>query len=270
MECRGRRRNGEVFLAQVWLSTFSTASGPRLAAIILDASSDLRDREEVGLQRLMISSRVLVRAVSHEIRNLCAAIAVVHANLRRVPGLAGNEDYLALGTLAEGLGRLVSAELRPSLEDGESEVDLHEVLDELRIIIEPSFKEDDAAVRWQVPDDLPRVLADHHGLLHVFMNLANNSQRAMRQSEQKELAISAAVEHGRVVVRFNDTGAGVADPDNLFKAFHQTSGGAGLGLYVSRALVRAFAGELRHEPQVYGCCFAVDLARAHPIGVLKT
>jgi len=264
MECRGRRRNGEVFLAQVWLSTFSTTSGPRLAAIVLDASEDLRDREESALQRLMVSSRVLVRAVSHEIRNLCAAIGVVHANLRQVSGIARNEDYLALGSLVEGLGKLVSAELRPSSESGLAEVDLRDVLDELRIIIEPAYREEEATVRWEIPERLPRVLADRHGLLQVFMNLANNSQRALRESPQKDLTVSASCEKARVVVRFNDTGRGVEKPDQLFHAFHQASDGAGLGLYLSRALVRAFAGELRYEPQAYGCCFAVELIPATP------
>jgi PAS domain S-box-containing protein len=33
MECRGERKDGEIFLAQVWFSTYSTRSGPRLAAI---------------------------------------------------------------------------------------------------------------------------------------------------------------------------------------------------------------------------------------------
>lgn len=269
LECRGRRRDGEVFLAHIWLSTFLTSDGPRLAAIVFDTSEDLRDREELGLHRLMTSSRVLVRAVSHEIRNLCAGIAVVHANLRRVPGIAVSEDFQALGTLVDGLGRLVSAELRPPSENSTVSVDLREVLDELRIVIEPSLRDEEIEVRWKVAEDLPPVYADRHGLLHVFMNLANNSQRAMRGSEQKELAIAATVESGRVVVRFIDTGPGVARPEQLFQAFQQAAEGAGLGLYLSRALVRSFAGELRHEPRAYGCCFAVELAAARSAAELS-
>ncbi len=260
LECRGRRRDGEVFLAHIWLSTFLTPDGPRLAAIVLDTSEDLRDREELGFHRLMTSSRVLVRAVSHEIRNLCAGIAVVHANLRRMPGITGSEDFQALGTLVDGLGRLVSSELRPPSGSSTASTDLREVLDELRIVIEPTLRDEEITVRWKVPDDLPPVYADRHGLLHVFMNLANNSRRAMRGSEQKELAIAATVESGRVVVRFSDTGPGVARPEQLFQAFQQAAEGAGIGLYLSRALVRSFAGELRHEARAYGCCFAVELA----------
>jgi signal transduction histidine kinase len=55
----------------------------------------------------------------------------------------------------------------------------------------------------------------------------------------------------------------------LFQAFQQAAEGAGLGLYLSRALVRSFAGELRHEPRAYGCCFAVELAAARSAAELS-
>lgn len=260
LECRGRRKNGEVFLAHVWLSTYMTPGGPCLAAIVLDTSDDLRDREELGLQRLLSSSRVLVRAVSHEIRNLCAGIAVVHANLRRIPGITASEDFQALGTLVEGLGRLVSSDLRPATESGPASVDLREILDELRIIIEPALDEEEIKLRWKIEENLPPAFADRHGLLHVFMNLVNNSSRAMRGGDLKELTVEAKAEAGRIVVRFSDTGPGVQKPELLFKAFQHSAEGSGLGLYLSRALVRSFAGELRHEPSNFGCCFAVELA----------
>src|SRR5207249_4754745 len=45
LECNGPRRNGDVFLAHVWLSTYVTSGGPGLAAVVWDASEHLRDRE---------------------------------------------------------------------------------------------------------------------------------------------------------------------------------------------------------------------------------
>jgi len=262
VECRGRRSNGEAFPAHIWLSTYTTLSGPRLAAIVLDTSEELRDREELGLSRLMASSRILVRAVSHEIRNLCAAIGMVRTNLRRVPGIGENEDFQALGTLVDGLGQLASSELRSFPEKARASLKLSEILDELRIIIDAAFREDDATVAWEVPEDLPPVSGDKHGLLHVFMNLSSNSQRALQRVAERRLTISASVEGDRVVVRFIDTGPGVAQPDLLFQAFQQAADGAGLGLYLSRALMRSFAGDLRYEARPSGCCFAVELARA--------
>ena len=67
---------------------------------------------------------------------------------------------------------------------------------------------------------------------------------------------------GPVLVRFEDTGPGVQQPERLFQPFQHGSDATGLGLYVSRAIVRSFAGDLRHEPRPRGSCFAVELARA--------
>ncbi|MCC7173622.1 MAG: PAS domain S-box protein [Bryobacterales bacterium] len=262
LECKGRRSNGEVFPAHVWLSSYTTVSGPMLAAIVLDASEELRDREAVGFDRLMQSSRVLIRAVSHEIRNICAAIAVVHANLRRVPGIEQYEDFKALGTLVEGLGQLVSSELRTAAQKTPTSVDLKELLEEFRIIVEPSFAEEETNVEWRIPADLPAVQADRHGVLHIWMNLAANSRRALRKVDSGLFSVTAAVERDRVVVRFMDTGPGVAQPELLFQPFRHSSDGTGLGLYLSRALARSFAGDLRYEPRSAGSCFAVELPAA--------
>lgn len=262
LECKGRRVNGEVFPAHIWISSQETSAGPGLAAIILDTSEELRDRQAVGFDHVMQSSKILVRAVSHEIRNVCAAIAVVHANLKRLPELEGNEDFRALGTLVEGLGQLVSSELRPASERAPAELNLHEVLEELRIIIEPAFAEDDAVVRWMIPGRLPPVIADRHGLLHVFMNLARNSQRAIRGQPDRRLVIGASEERDRVLIRFSDTGPGVSRPDLLFQPFQREAGGSGLGLYLSRAILRSFAGDLTFEPQSYGACFVVSVPAA--------
>jgi C4-dicarboxylate-specific signal transduction histidine kinase len=97
-------------------------------------------------------------------------------------------------------------------------------------------------------------------LLQVFLNLARNSQRAMQTCERKELTIAASAEEASVVIRFADTGVGVRSPQQLFRPFQQGADGTGLGLYVSRAIVRSCRGELRYEARPAGCCFAVVLA----------
>ena len=49
------------------------------------------------------------------------------------------------------------------------------------------------------------------------------------------------------MVRFEDTGTGIANPENLFRPFQRDAQATGLGLYVSRALVKSFGGELVYE-----------------------
>jgi two-component system sensor kinase FixL len=260
MQCSGRRREGDVFLADVWFSTYKTSAGPRLAAMLVDSSEDLRDKEESSLHHLLVASRLAVGAVSHEIRNVCGAMSVVYENLSRDPELAQSEDFRALGNLLEGLGKIATLELRQSAGSEElATVDLCSVLDELRIVIEPPLRESSITIRWELPDVLPLVWADRHNLLQVFLNLIKNSQRAMQDRERKELTVSASVESGRVVVRVRDTGHGIPDPERLFQPFQQGAEATGLGLYLSRAFVRKFKGDLRYEPEPAGCCFALDL-----------
>jgi len=260
MQCYGRRRDGEVFLADVWFSTYQTKSGPRLAAMLVDSSEDLREREEFSLHQLLAGSRLVVGAVSHEIRNVCGAISVVYANLSRNESLAQSEDFRALGDLVEGLGRIATLELRQSTGTPElNGVDLQSVLDELRIVIEPAFRESGISIRWELPEVLPRVWADRQNLLQVFLNLTKNSERAMRDQGRKELIVSASISGQRVVVRVRDTGPGIAAPERLFQPFQRGAEATGLGLYLSRAFVKAFTGDLRYEPEATGCCFAVEL-----------
>ncbi len=258
MECRGRKRDGEPFLASVWFSSYRTRSGPRLAAVVADVSEELRDREESGLRQFMDGSRVVIATVCHELRNMCGAIAVLHANLGRSAGIAGNEDYKALSTLVEGLGKIASLELYQSATDL-SAVDLMALLDELRIIIEPQMRESGIHVIWRTPPSLPKVRADRHTLLQVFLNLIKNSARALENANPKTIMIGAESSHDRVTVRVTDTGPGVGAPQYLFQAFQPAAQATGLGLFISRALLRRFGGDLTYDPPAKGSCFTITL-----------
>ena len=259
LQCTGQRSDGEVFLAGVWFSTYSAISGPRLAAIIVDLSEDLRNREELSLDHLLKNTRILMSTVAHEIRNLSGAVLVVHKNLSRIKELEANEDFRALGSLIQSLERMSALELGSTPAQNGEVVELTSVLDELRILIETTYRESEINVQWDLQERLPLVWADRYGLVQVFLNLAKNSQRAMMSSETKRLHIAASEENGKVVIRFEDTGIGVALPENLFRPFQRGAQSSGLGLYVSRAIMRSFGGELAYEPTSEGACFAVVL-----------
>jgi two-component system, LuxR family, sensor kinase FixL len=259
LHCTGQRSDGEVFLAGVWFSTYSTISGPRLAAIIVDLSEDLRNREDLSLDYLLKNTRILMSAVAHEIRNLCGAVLVVHKNLSRVKELESNEDFNALGNLIQSLERVSALELSSSSDQNGQVVELTSVLDELRILIEADYHESSIEVRWDIQELLPLVWADRYGLIQVFLNLAKNSRRAMASTGTKRLRIGAREEEGTVTIRFEDTGTGIASSENLFRPFQRGANSNGLGLYVSRAIMRSFGGELSYEPRLEGCCFAVIL-----------
>lgn len=265
LQCKGHRSNGEVFLAGVWFSTYTAASGNRLAAIFVDLSDELRSREDLNLDYLLTNTRILMSAVSHEIRNLCGAALVVHKNLTKIDVLHGNADFEALGTLIHGLEQISAMELRGSAEQRRTAIELTSLLDELRVLVEAVGQEHEILMQWQEASELPLVWADRYSLMQVFLNLVKNSFRAMEGVETRQLSVTTTVHEHTVTLRFEDTGVGIADPQTLFRPFQRDAKATGLGLYVSRALLKSFGGELVYEPRNRGCCFAVVLERVtHP------
>ena len=259
LQCRAQRGSGETFLAGTWFSTYRSPTGNRLAAIVVDLSEELYSREDLSLDYLLKNARILMSGVSHEVRNLAGAALVLHQNLGRVQALSENEDFVALGTLMHGLDKLSAMELASSPGDERQLIDLGSVLDELRVLLESMCRKEGIELEWAVPDVTRSVWADQYGLIQVFLNLAKNSRRALENAPVKRIRITTVQENHSLVIRFEDTGPGISNPETLFRAFQRDAKATGLGLYVSRALMKSFGGDLTFEPREQGCCFAVTL-----------
>src|SRR6202044_3859126 len=167
-----------------------TSAGPRMGAMVLDTSEYLRTYEESSFHQMLASSRIMMAAVSHEVRNVCGAIALVHENLSRSGKLQENKDFETLGTLVLALERIAAMDLRQTASHAAG-ADLPPLLDELRIVIDSALREGGVTTRWEIEDDLPPVWADRQSLMQVFLNLTKNSERAMEEQERKELTVSA-------------------------------------------------------------------------------
>ncbi len=265
-QCQGYRDNGEIFLAHMWFSAYSTLEGKRLAAIVVDSSDELRDREERGLDQLLTGNELVVAAMAHEVRNACEAMGMLCEDLAERYGLAQDKSFRGLDNLVAGLEVIASHELKSETADLIEEVPLREVLDNLRIVVEPAWREIDGTVQWHLPDDVPFVYAEPHGLLQAFLNLVQNSHRAVLEGTTRELNISVSSKERKVLVKFQDSGPGILNPEALFQPFQRTAAGNGLGLYLSRLIVRSYNGELAFERQLRGSCFVVELEQSRNHG----
>jgi two-component system sensor kinase FixL len=263
IECTGYRRDGEVFSAQVWVSAFGDPEEGGLGLVVFDASEQLRSREEGRLQSLTASARIILGSFWHETRNFCTALRLTTAALRRNPAVADAEELVAILSLVDGLEKLCSAELRPADRSTEEDcASVRVVLDHLRVVVEPAFREHGAAIEWRIADELPLVRAERHALLQVFLNIARNAAKAMEGAQGGVLLVDAAPRNEKVLVLFRNNGPEVPRPELLFSPFQPEAEGAGIGLFVSRAMVRSFGGDLRHERYDGFTCFAVILEKA--------
>lgn len=253
---------GDSLFVQLWLSQYQSGSESRLAVIFCDVSEQRRDSEELGLQQLLTSSRIVANAVLHEVRNLCAAASVLHSNLSQVPGVTDSDEYKALGTLVRGVTELAPNVAVDGALPNASEVNAASVLQDLHTILGPSLRESGTALVCEIAVGLPWVLAERVALLQVLLNLAHNSQRAIASCPRPRIQITAQEEAGMVVIRLLDNGPGVSMPERLFQPLQPGADANGLGLYISRALLRTFGGELRYEDRPQGSCFVVELVPA--------
>lgn len=250
-----RRLNGSHFPVAVWFSTWQEDGHARLAGILVDTSEEVREREHETFRHLANSNRLLAGAVAHKIRNLCSAVRVVTSNLGRNPAVAGDADFGALSTLVESLMRIAAFDLTNDKDPITSRVDLSAVLDELRVVIEPDWTEIGGEIEWDAAGMLPFVHADPHALLRVFLNLSQNSLKAVQRGGEARLRIQVEVAGGQAKISFIDEGPGIDDTSTLFQPFRDNADGSGLGLYVSRAILRGFGGDLVHVPTPSGCRF---------------
>jgi len=94
---------------------------------------------------------------------------------------------------------------------------------------------------------------DANRLQQVLLNLIGNAADAMNDRSERRLEIAAERRHdGRIALAVADTGCGLPEAvlDRLFEPFFTTKAageGLGLGLAISRDIVRDFGGELVAE-----------------------
>ncbi len=111
-----------------------------------------------------------------------------------------------------------------------------------------------------VPDDLPRLAADERRLQQALNHLLSNAVKFTEPGGAVSVGASLEAD-GRLLLSVADTGIGIPEEDieRVFQPFTQLDGtlarrfqGAGLGLYVSRALIAGHGGELslRSRPGV--------------------
>ena len=130
----------------------------------------------------------------------------------------------------------------------------------------PEFDKNIRVVHNVVPATC-RARGDLSAFQQVLINLFRNAARAMKKAKgQRVLSVRVSGKTGRkVTVAVSDTGPGVrhVDQPRLFQPFfttHREQGGIGLGLFVSREIMRRFYGDLDLDQKAKtGATFIITL-----------
>jgi signal transduction histidine kinase len=127
-------------------------------------------------------------------------------------------------------------------------VDVNELIREMIILLRSEANRYSVAIRTQLAEDLPKVMADRIQLQQVFMNLMLNAIDAMKDAtDGGELAIKSEARDAQLLISVSDTGVGLLpeQAEQIFKAFFTTKEkGTGMGLPISRSIIESHGGRL--------------------------
>jgi signal transduction histidine kinase len=243
----------------------------RLVNIIANVRDISRFREADRLKNTFVSM------VSHELKTPVTIIQGYAETLNR-PDAKWNRDEMreGLSVIAEEtqrLSRLIDDLLDVSrLQAGMPSLQMEDVaLDALaeRVIerFKPQTEEHELSIRF--PSEFPAVRGDPGRLEQVLDNLVSN---ALKYSPGGgPVVVRGRVRSNEVVVTVTDEGIGIpaTEQGRIFEPFYRVDGslrretsGAGLGLYLAKAIVEAHGGRIWVESKPgEGSCFFFALPR---------
>jgi CheY-like chemotaxis protein len=180
--------------------------------------------------------------------------------------LHGGRHLLTLINDVLDLGRVESGRLAMAM----APLELLPLVEECFALMQPLARERPVQLLLPEPDTLRcHVQADALRLKQVLLNLLSNAIKYNRRDGDVSVRCVPAVEH--VELRVSDTGIGLTSDQTsrLFVAFERLGArqnsveGTGIGLALSRQLVRAMGGEIGVDSQLdSGSTFWIRLPRA--------
>jgi len=237
---------------QVMRELFHEAGVPFRLLVVTDLSQALRDEERRAWRRL-------IRVIWHELNNSLAPIKSVIETSRDAlaagpPDPAEREELahnLALvAERAESLRRFLSrySELARMPEPTIAAADAAAILRQVAAV-HPAGR-----VQFAAAEGLA-LRADADQVQQALINLVKNAVEATPEGGAP-VSLRALRGKDSVVFEVEDSGPGVANPDNLFVPFFTTKpGGSGIGLVLARQVAEAHGGTLtlKNRDDATGC-----------------
>lgn len=207
----------------------------------------------------------LISLASHELRAPLTSIRGYAHTLVREFGHLSEEtqkEFLeGIASQSDRLSHLVSDLLDMSqIDEGRLRVELHSVspeqlcADAIRDAGHPDLKH---AFRIEVEPGLPDILVDPGRVRQVLSNLISNGVKFSPQSS--EIVVAARQTDDSIEFCVTDHGVGIPreEQNRLFSRFHRAANahdsdtpGAGLGLYISKAIVESHGGKMSFRSEL--------------------
>jgi two-component system sensor kinase FixL len=253
-----------------------TVTGLLLGVVVAERAQARREAQErerqLALAMRFAVAGELASALTHELNQpITALVSYLQASQIMSIPVANNDTRLA-DTLVKATNEAIRAsQVLRRLRDfyqgggaGKGPAHLATCCSSVVELLEPRLRSQRIRMQLNLPNELPPVRADRSQIEMVLHNLLSNAIDALGAvpATSRELRLRADHEGAFVRLTVEDSGPGVhVDAlEQLFEPFNTTkSDGMGLGLAISRNLIRAQGGDLayRSSAQLGGACFEI-------------
>ncbi len=249
-------------------------TGDHLSLAIAIAHQAALAVEETRYYQAMVNAERLaavgqtVAALSHHIKNILQGLMTGGEILEK--GIQDkDQEFLERGwkIVRKNQGKIhdlvmdmlsYSKEREPTIEP----TDLNALVRDVVELMQPRARERGVKM-WvgKVDDTLPRVTCDPEGIHRALLNIVTNALDAVEESEERKIKVLALRDPQNdpargawVVIQVADSGPGIVPEkmEDIFRPFVSTKGskGTGLGLAVSRKILREHGGDIVVESKV--------------------
>jgi PAS domain S-box-containing protein len=270
------RKDGSEVPVEIGLSPLRTADGTLVMAAITDITE--RKRAAAALEAAVRARDDFISIASHELRNPVNSIQLQFAALLRslqedADAQRMRERISRAAIQVNRLAHLVDNLLDVSrISTGPialepEDLDFREVVQTVLDQFHGELEQQDVTVRMaQEP------VVGHWDRVRLEQVVTNLLSNAIKYGNGKPIAVSLDTRNGSALLRIADQGIGIEPDvqDRLFGKFERAVsglryGGLGLGLWISRQIVRAMQGEISLESRPgEGSTFSVALPLRQP------
>jgi two-component system nitrogen regulation sensor histidine kinase GlnL len=216
----------------------------------------MRINREEGLISSQENTRAMIRGLAHEIKNPLGGVrGAAQLLARELPDPALEEYTRIIIEESDRLRDLVDRLLGPHQKPRLTRLNIHEILEHVRMLLQAETKSDVTFIRDYDPS-VPDLLGDRSQLIQAILNIVSNAVRAtldnadrriitLRSRVQRQFTIGALRHRLVCRIEISDNGCGIPAElqDSIF--IPMVSGrpeGTGLGLAISQSIISQHQG----------------------------
>jgi len=261
------------------ISPFYTPDRVDGVIVCMRENRSISERDDYQFDHLLY----LLGSIAHEIKNPLGGIKGAAQILRTNPAGPEAEECVNLVLKeADRLNSVLQGYLTMTRLPRFHEINVHEAVEHALRVMLADINARNIVLRKSYDPSLPCIMGDEGKLLQVFINLVKNAVEAMapvrhekvltvssRFSDEYMLTHSSSGKKGTktkkqrwIVISFSDTGPGVprGDISRIFMPFYtKKKKGSGLGLSLSKKIIKDHGGIIRVKSRDRGAAFSVYL-----------